>query len=228
MFVWVSISIIVVTVAIGVSAFLLPKIYLMNRYAVKKSGDRGIKKVPEKNGVSMVFEPALKWRKYVRQYVLSERQGKKRLMCKIHTDIAYLSYDIALFNNRNEVFDVITIREKIKKRGYTQTVDLPEETSYVAISVNEVDGKDFSVASSPMKAADKTNVKPFLFWNGVCIVMETFCLKVCCANIFGGVFKEIFILNWATTLATLAIAAGLIVIHARITHRVFKTNTNKK
>lgn len=228
MLIWIMISIIVLVVAVIVSAFLLQKLYLKDRYILSKSNDRGIKKVPEKNGVSMVFEPALKWRKYIRQYVLSERQGKKRLACKIHEDIAYLSYDVALFNNRNEVFDVLTVREKIKDKGYTQTVDLPDETSYVAVTVNEVDGKDFSDGVEPMRAPDKKNVRPFLFWSSVSILMETFCLKVCCANLFGGVFKEIFILNWETTLATLVMAALLIVIHVMITRFVFRTSKKKK
>lgn len=228
MFIWIVISIIVIVAAVSVSAFLLPKIYLKDRYALSKSNDRGIKKVLEKNGVSMVFEPALKWRKYLRQYILSERQGKKRLKCKIHEDIAYLSYDVALFNSRNEVFDVLTVREKIEEKGYTRTVDLPDETSYVAVTVNEVDGKDFSQGVEPIRTADKKNVRPFLFWSAVCILMETFCLKVCCANLFGGVFKEVFVLNWQTTLVTAGTALVLIVLQAAITRRVFRTSKKKK
>lgn len=228
MLIWIIISIIVLAVAVSVSAFLLPKIYLKDRYVLSNSDDRGIKKVLEKNGVSMVFEPALKWRKYIRQYVLSERQGKKRLLCKIHEDIAYLSYDVALFNNRDEVFDVLTIREKIKDQGYTQTVALPDETSYVAVTVNEVDGKDFCDGIKPVRTTNRKNVRPFLFWSSVSILMETFCFKVCCANLFGGVFKEVFILNWETTLTTLVMAVVLILMHVAITRRVFRTSRKKK
>lgn len=228
MLTWIIISIIVFAVSVSVSVFLLPKLYLKDRYVLSNSNDRGIKKVLEKNGVSMVFEPALKWRKYIRQYVLSERQGKKRLVCKIHENIAYLSYDIALFNNRDEVFDVLTIREKIKDQGYTQTVDLPDETSYVAVTVNEVDGKDFFNGIESVRVTNKKNVRSFLFWSSVSILMETFCFKVCCANLFGGVFKEVFIFNWKTTLATLVMAAVLILIHVAITRHVFRTSRKKK
>ena len=190
-----------------------------------KSGDRGIKKIMEKNGQSIVFEPSMKWRKYVKQYVLSERSGKKQIACKIHSDIAYLSYDIVLFNNRDEVFNVLTVKEKIEKAGYTKAVDLPEETSYVAISLNEVDATEFSV---PITAKlEKGQFGKFMFWCNLCIFMETFIVKVCCANIFGGVFREVFVLNWETTLITLVIAATLIVINWIIASTAVKIRSGK-
>ena len=52
------------------------------RYTITKSLDRGIKCVLEKSGKSMVFEPEVKWRKYVKQYILSERNDVEYLTCK--------------------------------------------------------------------------------------------------------------------------------------------------
>lgn len=97
MFWWVLLLILTIATAVFISAFLLPQIYLKNRYSLTASGDRGIKKIFEKNGMSMVFEPVLKWRKYVNQYVLAERSGKKQLLCKINPEIAYLSYDVEVY-----------------------------------------------------------------------------------------------------------------------------------
>ena len=192
---------------------------------MKKSGARGIKKIAEVNGQSILFEPSMKWRKYVKQYVLSERSGKKQLTCKIHADIAYLSYDVVLFNNRDEVFNVLTVKEKIEKAGYTKTVDLPEETSYVAISVNEVDATDFS---APITAKlENGKFAKFIFWCSLCIFMETFIVKVCCANIFGGVFREMFVFNWETTGVTLMIAVALIIINWIITSTAVKIRSGK-
>lgn len=213
MFWWVLLLILTIATAVFISAFLLPNIYLKNRYSLTKSGDRGIKKILEKNGMSMVFEPVAKWRKYIKQYVLAERFGKKQLLCKINPEIAYLSYDIALFNSRDEVFNVITIKEKIQKAGYAQIVDLPSETSYVSIAVNEVDATDFTSATPLTAKVDKKSLRDFILWSSLCIFMSTFCIKVCCANVFGGVFKEMFVLNGEGTLATLCIAAVLIVVN---------------
>ena len=49
------------------------------------------------------------------------------------------------------------------------------------------------------------------------MVMEIMCLKVCCANLFGGVFKESFVLNLESTLVTLAMAVVAIVVNIIVT-----------
>jgi hypothetical protein len=57
--------------------------------------------------------------------------------------------------------------------------------------------------------------------------METFIVKVCCANIFGGVFREMFVLNWETTGVTLMIAVALIIINWIITSTAVKIRSGK-
>ncbi len=228
MFWWVLLLILTIATAVFISAFLLPQIYLKNRYSLTASGDRGIKKIFEKNGMSMVFEPILKWRKYVNQYVLAERSGKKQLLCKINPEIAYLSYDIALFNSRGELFNVITIKEKIKKAGYTEIVTLPNETSYVSVIVNEVDATDFTASTPLTTQIPKKNGMRFILWSSLCIFMETFCVKVCCANIFGGVFKEMFMLNWESTGITLLIVLAFVAVNYIVSMLAIKTRASKK
>lgn len=211
MFIWAVLLIMILAAAIVIAAVLLPRMYLKTRYTMTKSGDRGIKKIEEINGTSIVFEPLLKWRKYIKQYVLAERSGKKQLTCKIDPEISYLSYDIVLFNSCDEVFNVLTVKEKIEKEGYTKIVDLPAETSYVAISVNEVDAMDFSAPiTGKVKAG---NVAKFLLLVSLCILLEAICVKVCCANIFGGIFRESIVLNGWSMLVTLAIVGGLIFVN---------------
>lgn len=211
MFIWWALLFVTLAVSLTFAAVLLPRMYLKSKYSLLKSSDRGVRKIMEKNGQTMVLEPAVKWRKYIQQYILSERGGKKQLTCKINDEIEYLSYDIALFNNRDQVFDVISVKEKITKEGYTKVVDLPEETSYVALHVNAVDGTTFqSLTSGKVKGS---KIAKFILLCSVCILMEVFCVKVCCAQIFGGVFRESFILNLSSTLITGGIALGLIGIN---------------
>ncbi|MBE7084806.1 MAG: hypothetical protein E7368_01975 [Clostridiales bacterium] len=215
MLVWYALLALTLGLAVIISSVILPRMYLKSRYKLIKSEDRGIKKIMEKNGQTLVLEPAVKWRKYIKQYILSERGGKKQLMCKINDEIEYLSYDIALFNNRDKVFDVITIKERIDKEGFTKTVDLPEETSYVALHVNAVDGVEFpSLMTGKVKAGSAVK---FILLCSLCIFMETFCVKVCCAQIFGGIFREVFILNLESTLVTIAISLFLILINVGAT-----------
>ena len=82
MFIWYLLLCLVIGGSLALAAFVLPKIYLSTRYTITQPTDRGIKKILEKSGQSMLFEPALKYRKYLKQYVLAERYGKKELICK--------------------------------------------------------------------------------------------------------------------------------------------------
>lgn len=225
MVVWSILLVLTIIVSIAFASVVLPKMFLRTRYTMTRSGDRGIKKVVEKNGQSMVFEPVLKWRKYIPQYVLAERSGVKQLKCKVGDDLHYLSYDVVLFNNRDEVFDVLTIKERVNG-AYTKTVDLPEQTSYVAINVNEADATDFS---APMTAKVKTGkLIKFLLCSAVCIFLEMMCVKVCCANIFGGVFKESFVLDIESALITAGIAIVLILVNLIVSFIAIKIRGGKK
>ncbi len=209
-----------------IASVVLPKAYLKSRYALTKSGDRGIKKIMEKNGQSIVYEPAVKWRKYVEQYILSERYGRKQMICKIDPEIGYLAYDVVLFNNRNEVFDVLEIKEKTDGGGYTKTIDLPEETSYVALSITEVDATQFTVPITQKVAGGR--ITAFLLWCSLCLFMEVFCVKACCANIFGGIFRQSFMLDGESTAATLVIALVLIIINLAVSLPVILIRGAKK
>lgn len=226
MYVWYALLILTLGLSIAVASALLPRLFLKTRYTIKKSGDRGLKITEEKNGRSIVYEPIVKWRKYVKQYVLAERGEKKELMCKIDPELVYLSYDVVLFNNRDEVFDVITVKELIEKKGYTKIVELPSETSYVALTVNKADNEIFPDHVTAKIKAGK--IAKFLFLSAFCVLIEVFAVKVCCANIFGGVFRESFVLNVKSTLATLTIAGGLALVNLLISLFAIKIRGRRK
>ena len=223
---WVVLLILTVGISVALAAFVLPQKYLRARHAIKEPTDRGIKKVLEKGGQSLVFQPVPKWRKFVKQYVLAERWGKKELMCKLDPEIAYIAYDVVLFNNQNKVFDVLTVKELVENKGYTKTLELPEETSYVSLVVTQADTQRF-----PQQFATKTargDLVKFLLLTSLLILMEVLCIKVCCANVFGGVFRESFVLDLESLLITLAVAAVLIVINLIVSFVTVKIRNTKK
>jgi hypothetical protein len=226
MFIWYLLLCLVIGGSLALAAFVLPKIYLSTRYTITQPTDRGIKKILEKSGQSMLFEPALKYRKYLKQYVLAERYGKKELICKLDENVSYIHYDIVLFNNRDEVFQVLTVKELIEKQGYTKVVDLPDETSYVSLAINEVDGKTFP--DNLTKKIKKGKLKNFLLVSSLLIIMEVFCIKVCLGNIFGGVFREIFILSERSGYLTLLIIGVLILINCLVVGIAMRIRSGKK
>ena len=67
MLVWYALLALTLGLAVIISSVILPRMYLKSRYKLIKSEDRGIKKIMEKNGQTLVLEPAVKWRKYIKQ-----------------------------------------------------------------------------------------------------------------------------------------------------------------
>ena len=78
MVVWSILLVLTIIISVAFASVVLPRMFLKTRYTMTRAGDRGIKKIIEKNGQSILFEPVLKWRKYIPQYVLAERNGVKQ------------------------------------------------------------------------------------------------------------------------------------------------------
>ena len=226
MVVWIILFILTIVISVVIASFVLPNAYLKASYALKKTGDRGIKKIAEKNdGTTIVYEPVVKWRKYVKQYLLSERYGQKKMVCKIDPDVEYLAYDVVLFNHRDEPFDVISVKEKTEGE-FTKPLDLPEETSYVALSITEVDTVQFPVPIT--QKVPGRNIVAFLLWCSLCLFMEVFCVKACCSNLFGGVFRQSFMLDGESFAVTLVIALVTLFINLAVALPVILIRGAKK
>ena len=208
-----------------VVSVLLSKLYLRLRYSITKSLDRGIKSILERNGKSIVYEPEVKWRKYVKQYILSERDGVKSITCKVDESIVYLELDVALFDSQDKMFKVVRIKDLVDKSGYTKTVELPEQTSYVALVVNKVDGKQFE--DHVNAKVSKGKMFKFLVACAFALIMEIMCVKVCLANIFGGVFRESFILDLNSLYVTLGLIGIIVMINILVTHIAIKIREEK-
>ncbi|MBQ8403201.1 MAG: hypothetical protein IJX55_02100 [Clostridia bacterium] len=119
----------------------LPKKWLRPVFPAHKH-DRGIKKNVFENGRSITCEPRLALRKYMSQYVLYCDGAKKYIKCKIASDIKEIKYSITIFDRHNNSIGVLDISEKTQGNGYTQTINLPEETSFVQMTILNVDGND--------------------------------------------------------------------------------------
>jgi hypothetical protein len=120
----------------------------------------------------------------------------------------------------------LTVKELIEKKGYTKVLELPEETSYVSVAVNQADTKRF-----PEQFATKTtrsDLIKFVLLSTVLILVEVFCIKVCCANVFGGVFRESFVLDTGGLLVTLIVAALLITVNFIVAYLTVKIRNTKK
>ena len=208
MFWWILLAVASSAVFVITVSFILPKFLLQNKYKLKKLQDRGIGKFrTASDDRAMLYEPSISARKYVKQYLLTDKGGEKTLICKISPDIAYLEYDVVLFNGNHTVFRVINVRDVIEERGFTKEIELPAETSYVSLVLNAANDekldKSVNVKVSPLK------VLAFVGITMALSVGVAFCLKLSCSNLFGGVFRESFMNDANGNLFTAALALGL-------------------
>lgn len=196
---------------IVLAVIVLPSVFLKTDYLITAPRDRGIRHIKEPNGTTLLYEPNLKARRYVKQYVLSDRGGKKVIVCKLADSVDYIDYDVALFNNLNEVFEVVNVKEQIETRGYTKEMELPEETSYATVIVNGVNGEDFSERIVGRVKGKK--IALYAVFAGLLAVAEVACVKLCCAYAFGGIFAESFMVSSKGMLVTAIAAAAVVLIN---------------
>lgn len=225
MVVWAFILVIVIVATVFIATYALPRIYLKLRYTVNKSNDRCIKRVYEKHGQSMVFEPEERWRKYINQYVLAERKGKKEMVCKVDKDLSYIEFDVVIFNANSKVTQVIKVKDYVNNTGLTKPIELPEETSYVTVNVLRADNRLFEDhLTAKIPAGRKFR---FILINAATVLMEVICFKICFANLFGGVFRDSLLINVEGLISSAIFAGVLIVLNTIIVAIAVKAREKK-
>ena len=189
---------------LGIEMFLLPRLLLESKYSIKQTLDRGIKKYKSAdNGKSIVYEPNLLVRKYIKQYVIASENGKKIFKCMVKDGLSYIDFDIALFDSAGKVFKVITV-QNIIDGIYLEEVELPVETSYVTLILNKVDNKSF-----PKISCSKISVKKLIVFGLVtCLwAMGTaYLFNLSMARIFGGLFRESYAETLWVNISVIAVA----------------------
>ncbi len=129
-----------VVIYILLVAKILPQLCVRLATPKKKLGDRGVRRYSFPEGRGIVYEPDIKIRKYVKQYVLVSHNGDKYIKCMINPKARFLKYDVVVYGPDDELIDVISVSETVLDDGYTKAIPLPLETSYVNIVLRAVDG----------------------------------------------------------------------------------------
>ena len=223
--VWVVVLIMSV-VAYGVlMAYVLPRSFLKTEFATSESFDRGVKNIKETVGRSIVYQPSLKYRKYVPQYVISERKGKKVLICKLAPNVKYIDYDVVAFNGVNKVCNVVNVKEVVEK-GYTEKLLLNEDVAYISLVINAVNDEEFD--NKTLKPVSGGKIAAYTLSCAGLTLLEIFLTKLCCSYGFGGVFRESFMVNLQSTVITITFALVAIVVNVSfILSVVLKGSRNK-
>ena len=207
---WIITLLASVAVYVFLMTYLFPQILLKTGLVLQVPKDRGIKNIKETTGRTIVYQPAMSYRKYIPQYLLSERNGKKILLCKVAPSVKYIDYDVIMYDGVNQVCKVVNAKELIEKKGYTDEMPIDSDVAYVSIVVNAVN--DGIVTEKKRKPITTSKIAWYLGSCVVTTVLEILLIKLCCASLFGGVFREIFMAKessiWTTVIFTLLATAA--------------------
>lgn len=208
---WVTTLIISVLAYVILMSCVFPHGLLKTDWVIRAPRDRGIKNVKETTGRTIVYQPALEYRKYLPQYLISERDEKKILLCKLSPNVKYIDYDVVTYNAWNRVCKVINVKELIEKDVYTEQVALDKDVAYVSIIVNAVNGQ--MVTERKKKPVGKWKITGYTTACILATFLEILLIKLCCSNIFGGVFRETFMVEGNSVWLTVAIAGAAAVVN---------------
>lgn len=204
---WIFALFAIIAVFLFIASLVLPKLFLHNKCALTQSNDRGIKRMIEKKGSSVLYEPAPNVRKYIKKYVLSERDDGKVLVCKLCKKFKFLDYDIVVFDSENKVRCVLNVKELPLGTGYTRVIKLPDEASYVSINLNGVDDTVFQ--QRVLSRVSFVRVLIFTIASAALIAATVLGIRICCTYIFGGVFSESLFIEGRSTLFTIIIGGSV-------------------
>ena len=207
-FVWISVLIVSTVLYAVLMVLVLPRAFLKTELVNIGAKDRGIKNVKETVGRSIVYQPSMRNRRYVRQYVVSERKGKKVLICKTSPDVRYIDYDVVMFNGINKPFKAINAKELVEN-GYTDKLVLDPETAYVTLVINAVNDEVFK--QKVVKPISGGKITLYALTSAVLAFAQVFLIKLCCSYAFGGVFREEFMLTAQSNSITL-ICGGIVAL----------------
>lgn len=144
---------------------VLPYFLLSPRYSKQETKDRGIKKCVFPEGRGVVYEPAVKYRRYIKKYLLFEYKGNKFIKCKLADGVRSIKYDVAVYDVRNRIIKYLELAELVLRTSDTKNVMLPKDASYAMVIVRNANGhelantekiKDLSALSRGIFAAATT------------------------------------------------------------------------
>lgn len=206
---------------------VFPKCFLESEYSIGQTSDRGIRKYKTAtDGVYFLYEPNWFVRQFIKQYVIAVTDEGKTLTCKLEEGIDYLRYDVVLFDASDRVFKILNVQQLVEDGLYTDEVELPPETAYVTLALNQVNQQVF-----PKVARARVSPRRLVFYGlATCAtaIVTAFCMNLSFAHLFGKVFRESYAASVAENVAVLSVALASAAVCAVALSLVILLKNKKK
>ena len=156
---------------------VFPAVFLKPKYNGASEGDRGLKKYLFEGGRSIVYEPSVGVKKYIKQYILTALGTERYIQCKFDPHIYSSRYEVFAFDSDDRMIDGILVEEPSldEKRGISDPIILPMNTAYARVSVRTVN--DVKIEREPLLDIPSSNTMLFTLFTVLFTVAEAFVMK---------------------------------------------------
>lgn len=179
-----------ILVYIALVAVLLTNIFLRLSNPISKPTDRGVNKFVDGTNRGIRYETYPTIRKYIPEYVLMKRDGKKVFIGKINPGIQFINFDIVLFDVDNKIINTLNVKELVDDGAeYLKDVYLPSQTAYVSVILNSVNAKTINTVSLGVKVP---NLIAFSIITFILSVVEAFGVERCMAKLLAGKYMDYY------------------------------------
>lgn len=189
---WISLLVVALVIYGLLMGRVFPRKFLMRGYAIKATADRGMKMVKETNGRSIVYQPSIRNRKYISQYILSDRDGQKKIICLVADGVKYIDFDILMFNGRKKPFAAKNVKQLVTN-NQLEEIALPDEVAYVCLVVNQCNETKFNVQL--LSSIPNRKKLTYILLSALTTILMVVVAKVCYAFALGGVFRYSFLID---------------------------------
>ncbi|MGN0818142.1 MAG: hypothetical protein ACI4L9_04150 [Candidatus Coproplasma sp.] len=223
---WILILVVALAFFVVMHAIILPKIFLRVRFDIKSPIGRGVKVTQDADGRKILYRADANFSKFLNGYVISEIDERKQVVCKVDDNLKYIDYDAVVFDNSNRVCKVMNVKELITEQGYTKPVELPENTAYALIYLNQADGRKFK--NDFIRRMHGWWWLLYLLAGVPVDILSVFTIRLCLAKCFGGLFGEIFLTSASSNIIAAIVCAAIFVLNAIVSMLVIKSRYGKK
>lgn len=214
--IFLILSIIIVFVVLY--SWVLPKVLIKAEPKFEEAPARGLKKFVEKNGKTVLYLQNSKYRRYIKEYIISKRRGKVYFVARLAQDITQISFDIAVYNSDGVISKIVSVNDKIKKVGMTRIIVLPKWTTYAYVMVKGVNG-DIDKQNTQTKVSF-ANYIIFVVASTILQILLIVVLQFGVMNLTAGIYYEEYLSSPQLIWTTVAASCLVLSINGIFLHKV--------
>ena len=156
---------------------IFPSVFLKPEYNRSLEGDRGLKKYRFPGGHSIVYEPSVDIKKYMKQYILTALGDEKYFQCKFDFRVFSARYEIFAFDCENRMLDAIHVAEPVREdaKYISLPTMLPSDTAYIKVSLKAVN--ETKILRDPTLSIPSSKFAAFRFFVVLFTIAQAFIIK---------------------------------------------------